>query len=173
MTQNQGNTLIYILGAVVVVLLIGFLLYYVLSRLFTGGFVGPVLEPQTEAQVPTVADILEDPDIYNGKVVVLTGEVTDWVTERAFLLSQEQGVIVIDSGLLVIQREPFQLPRDAPEDDLALAENPEVTVTGTVAILNIIEMEQTLQTDLDDELYFNWVDRPVLIAQKIEIISNQ
>lgn len=126
-----------------------------------------ITQPETDIEI---ADILADPQIYNGFTVAVEGRLTDWVTRRAFVLSGTGRAIFAVAptvGVLVIRREPFALPRDTPEPELALSENPALWVRGELRRLDRPGLENEWGVDLDDEYLENWDEEVVMVVEEI------
>ncbi len=107
----------------------------------------------------TAAQIINNPNLYVGKTVTVSGDVEEIHSPRAF--NMDSGISV--GELLVLGREPFpQLP-DA--GNRAYVINDTATVTGTIRLLVTADVERELGWDLTPEIEAEFNARPVLIAQ--------
>src|SRR5690606_12087321 len=108
-------------------------------------------EPPDERGV-TIAEILEDPAVYEGLNVTIEGPIIDCATKNAFSVS---GGETLTGGLLVIAANEFPNPETVPPEELALGDNTLVRVSGQVAMMTQEQIEQRLIGDpLRDDVIF-------------------
>jgi hypothetical protein len=183
MLSERGVSLIgLIIGVVLVLLLLGFISFLV--RRGGSDEEMATASPEAVPQVTpdpgiTIEDITRDPQIFDGFVLAVEGDVTDWVTRRTFVIRESGGFLSTIGGILVIREEPFNLPRDSEDAELALGENVRVVVRGVVRIYNApedgIEDEVdddvlALDFDLDPEDLERWDDQPVMYVSEVREI---
>ena len=127
-----------------------------------------------------VAEIVNSPLVYEGYNLEVDSEISDWVTNKSFTFVTG-GSTFGGAGkqLLVIAKQPFQLPQDPDDAKVGLGEKAKVTVRGKVQILNREELQLALGVDLDgaeialDNNNINkWGMGPVLFADTVEIDKN-
>lgn len=108
-------------------------------------------------EVLTSSDPIQDnPGRYVGKTVLLSGEVEDLVGPRAFLMDTD-GMFGF-SEILVFNATGRNVP---------VVEGRDAEVVGPVRLLYIADIEKEIDYDLADEAYSEWVDKPVIVAEKI------
>ena len=95
-----------------------------------------------------------------GQTVSLRAEIAETIGESSFLLEDDQ--LFGGEDILVINAsgEPFVLTE---------GDDTEVQVTGEVQQLVTAEFETEYGLDLDPELYADYEDRPVVVAQSIAL----
>ena len=122
---------------------------------------------RTDAEI-TVADIVGEPETYYGRRVTLEADVDDVIGPRAFALDEDAPLAGgIDNDLVVLAREP--LPTGALDDEWV---DQRVRVTGTVARLDVVEIERELDWDLNPEIETELEDRrAVLIAESVSRVG--
>lgn len=110
----------------------------------------------TTAATPTVApaDIINNPSAWVGRRVTVSGDVEEVWTPRAF--NMDSGITV--GELLVVSREPF--PNLADHDPLV---DDVATVTGTVRMLAVAEVEREIGWDLQPEIEVEFTGKPMLV----------
>lgn len=119
----------------------------------------PVAETTTEeeaAENVTQEELSSGAEGLIGETVSVRGEVGETVDESSFLF--ENNEVFGNEGILVINAsgEPLVLPD---------ADDSQVQVTGEVQQLVIADVENEYGLDLDPDLYVDYEDRPVVIAQ--------
>lgn len=114
----------------------------------------------------TVAEIVDNPTIYAGRTVVVSGEVNRILSPRAFTLGG-QGWFG-GQELLVVTQAPIPAVVNRPAD-AALVEDDIVQVTGTVRNFVLAEIERELTIDLDEGLFVEFDNRPALIARDVDV----
>jgi hypothetical protein len=103
-------------------------------------------------------DITSNTDEYIGKNVTIISKPFKKVGSSSFTVSDsrfmsgEPFVVVNTTG------EPFDLPKNG---------NVDVQVTGQVRNLDIKQIERDYNLDLEDKEYKDYVNKPVILAQKI------
>lgn len=116
-------------------------------------------EPVAAASVEP-AEIINNPASWAGKTVTVSGDVEEVWSPRAF--NMDSGVTT--GELLVLTKQPVPTLQDFDPlvDDVA-------TVTGTVRMLVIGEIERELGWDLQPELETEFTGKPVLVVDTAEI----
>ena len=110
--------------------------------------------------------VLENPQRYYGQKMTLSGAVGQVIEPRAFVMVDRQTlqggplseVEFADSGALVVHTGG-----SAPD----VAEPQNVRTTGTLQQFDIAAFEQQEGVNLDDELYTQYEDRPVLLITQV------
>jgi hypothetical protein len=122
----------------------------------------PTAAPGAAAGNVTVADIIGNPSMYVGKTVTVNGNVDEQFSPNAFRLDEEAALAGgIDNDLLVIgSQQNF-----GGIDDQIF--NDRVAVTGTVQNFVLQDIETEVGYDLQDDLYTDWANKPVLIASEV------
>ncbi|WP_278002879.1 hypothetical protein [Nodosilinea sp. LEGE 06152] len=119
--------------------------------------------PQTETADGTTnvqtEEITENTEGYIGQIVTIRSAPVEKVGDNSFTVSDEQ--FFGSEPILVINAsgEPLLLPED----------NVEVQVTGEVRNFLISETEQEFDLTLDPNLYQDYEEQPVIIAQSIAL----
>lgn len=115
-----------------------------------------IQEGKTNVTIEKITGNLED---YVGQMVTVRSEVEEELGESGFVLEADE----------FFGGEPFLLlnanaePVIRPSDDIA------VQGTGIVRRLIIADIETEYGIDLDDELYVDYEDRPVVIAESVAL----
>lgn len=110
--------------------------------------------------------ILEDPQRYYGRTTMVGGVVGQVIEPRAFVMVDEQTARdgppnqadLADGGVLVVRT-------GGPAPDVAELEN--VRTTGTLQEFDITAFEQQQGVELDNALYEEYRDGPVLVAAEV------
>ena len=114
-----------------------------------------------------VSVIVDNPERYYGQEVEVSGGVGQVIEPRALAMLDQQdlrapGAIpeatITDRGLLVI---------NASGDNPTLSERQNVRASGVLEPFDIATVEQDLGVDLDDALYTEYEDRPVILADQV------
>lgn len=176
--NNYGNGKIWTL-LVVLLVGIGLLMYFNSYETEPLPSTSNVIEDQPEAtdieyadeeidvspdEGITADDVLENPELYEGSVVNLKAEVEEWINPRAFVLDAPG---FINDNLLVITREPTYVFED-PElfgDDIW-------GVTGTVDRFTFVEVIDSLDADLEADLFTVYEGAPYIIADTVELYED-
>lgn len=106
----------------------------------------------------TVAEIVASPTAWHGKTVTVSGGVNRLHGPRSFTLG--------DEGLLVITSQPLS-------DDVKVTENSVVQISGTVQNFVEKEIESQIGMTLEDDVYVNYENKPVVVAQTVDITDQQ
>ena len=106
----------------------------------------------------TIDEISEEENVTIGEEVTVRGEVEEVESGVSFVL-EEEGFLEGDE-VLVINVSGDIVP-EAPSDDL------ELQVTGEVANLVIADVERDYGLVLDPELYVDYENKPVILAQSM------
>ena len=112
------------------------------------------------AENTTVEEVADGTEGLIGETVSVRAEVADAIGEVSFLLDDDQLFGGEDVLVINASTEPFLL---AEGDDTP------VQVTGEVQQLIIAEFEQAYGLTLDPELYADYEDRPVIVADSIAL----
>lgn len=116
--------------------------------------------------------ILEDPQRYYGRTTTVGGAVGQVIEPRAFVMVDEQttqggppsGAELAEGGVLVVRT-------GGPPTEVAELQT--VRATGTLQEFDLTAFEQQQGVDLDDELYSEYQDRPVLVAGRVETMRGE
>ncbi len=112
----------------------------------------------------TVDGILADPGRYMGATVSVRGPVEDVFGARAFTVSD--GDLLVDEEILVVATRPM-LDAAGRANDRAVSADQEVVATGTLRVLDLLEVERTYGVALDDARLAVWVGKPVILATSV------
>jgi hypothetical protein len=139
---------------------------------------------QTQTQ-PTnlvpASEIVNSPLVYQGYTLEVDSKIVDWVTNKSFTLSAGAGGGGLFGGgnnkqLLVIAKNPYNLPQNPDDGKLGLGELTEVIAKGQIQIYNKQELEAALGISLDSsELALDnnniddWNEGPVLLLDSIVV----
>jgi hypothetical protein len=123
----------------------------------------------TNRGVDTVAlsAVIEGPQRYYGQTTTISGAVGQVIEPRAFVMVDERTLQggplseaeLTDGGVLVVRT-------GGPAPNVTEPQN--VRVTGTLQEFDITAFEQQQGVDLDDALYAEYQDRPVLVAAGVQ-----
>ena len=123
------------------------------------------------------AEEFDDEERFLGRTVTVVGEVSEVIDPRTFRMGGDDGFLGIgeDDGLLVIGARtlPQWAGSDIREDDLDALEDRTVVATGTMRRFVLVEVEQEFDLDLDDEVYLEFEDEPVLVARQVQLTFSQ
>jgi hypothetical protein len=116
----------------------------------------------------TVDQITDQPSAFYADIVVVTGELDRSIGWRSFVI--EDNDLLFDEELLVVSARPL-VDRDGQPIRIATFALQQVParVTGNVRPFDLAEIERELDLDLDDNLYTEWVGKPVLIATSVRL----
>ncbi len=134
------------------------------AEIATNVMVTPEIEPYEtpigDLGTTTVAAIVTDVGNYIGQQVTVRGNVDQQIGQHAFSIDEDvAGAAGIDNDLLVI---------DATDTlTETLTADASVEVTGMVRTFNLAEIEQEIGADLDDALFTDWNEHPVVLAETI------
>lgn len=109
-------------------------------------------------QSVTVAEIIGNPTTYVGQTVTVSGEVNRVLNTRSFTLG--------DEGLLVV------LASNLP-DQTSLTNDHVVQVNGAVRNFVVKDLESEYGFDLQDDLYVDYANKPAIVAQRVDITTEQ
>ena len=167
---------ILIAGAVLLVLIIGFVIFG--AFLLTGSVssfanaqepsetaVAAELQVETNEQI-TINKVLGTPVVYKDLEVTLDGKIVSWVTKNAIVVSEVSEKNSVKKLLLICDQK-FRLPDDVPASDIALGENVNVSFTGTVGILKIGEGDTSLGDEIELRELRKWNNKPVIFANSV------
>ncbi|MGB3613496.1 MAG: hypothetical protein WBA10_06845 [Elainellaceae cyanobacterium] len=116
--------------------------------------------PEKAAENVTSEELSDGAEGLIGESVSIRSEVAETVDDVSFLLEDDQFFGGEDILVINASEEPFVL---AEGDDTP------VQVTGEVQQLVIAEFEEAYGVVLDPELYVDYEDRPVIVAQSIAL----
>lgn len=102
-----------------------------------------------------VAEITQNPEEYIGNSVLVRNDVLEIIGKRGLILDKDR--VFIGDNILVINMS--ELP-----PTLSSEGTPEVLIHGTVERLDLNDLEQKYNLNLDLNLYTQYRDRPVIIA---------
>ncbi len=114
-----------------------------------------------------VSAIIDNPERYYGQEVEVSGGVGQVIEPRALAMLDQQdlrapGAIpeatITDRGLLLINTN---------DANPTLSERQNVRASGVLEPFDIATVEQDLGVDLDDALYTEYEDRPVILADQV------
>ena len=111
----------------------------------------------------TIQNINKEPQNFYGKTVTVSGEVDKLLNPRAFQVSGEG---MTNNDIIVITKKPLS---DMTAQAAQLTEDARVQVTGTVRRFDMAAVEKEVGFDLDDKMFSDWRDKPVVIAESITI----
>jgi len=119
---------------------------------------GPFTVAQQIDQNVELEDLTGDIGAYIGRTVSVRSDVTNILAESGFLLQNEgwfggQEVLVINAT-----GQPVLLPEDI-----------ELQVTGEVSQFVLADVERDYGVDLDPELYADYEQQPVIIAESVAL----
>jgi hypothetical protein len=182
MKNEKGQGIVAVIVGIIILIVVIFIISRIV-RWIRGDTVSPATSPTPtiaetrDTEVITINDVVQDPDIYAGLQLTLSGRLDNWVTRHSFVLeSTEGGLFGSSNRILVVRREPFNLPRDTPVEQLALGENPQLSITGVIGQLKVAELEQEWGEDLVVDLDFrggtddldDFEDQVVIFASSIQ-----
>ncbi|MEO0455571.1 MAG: hypothetical protein AAF152_03180 [Cyanobacteria bacterium P01_A01_bin.114] len=115
--------------------------------------------PREEANVD-VEEVAEETNELIGESVSIRGVAEEMIDDASFLL-QEEGLFEGDDVLVInVSEQPLVLPE---------GEGQQVQVTGEVAQLVIADIETTYDLTLDPELYADYEEKAVILAQSLAL----
>lgn len=119
----------------------------------------------SEAQV-SLRELTRTPDQYYGKQITVNGTVGRVIEPNTFALTSDEAAESDESfeveAALVAGREG-SIPN--------LSEGQRVRVTGEVQRFNRQEIEQELDVNLDDSLYAEYEEKPVVLPGVVEVLA--
>ncbi|PSN14879.1 hypothetical protein C7271_21350 [filamentous cyanobacterium CCP5] len=116
----------------------------------------PVSTETVEAENAQVGEITDALERYEGTLVTVREEISDVVGEYAFLLDEDD--FFGGEELLVINASgtPIEIPADP---------GVAVQVTGVVRELMIADINEEFDVDLDPDLFVDYEQQPVIVAE--------
>jgi hypothetical protein len=129
-----------------------------------------MMQGTTTGQQNTVVGvpaIIEDPQRYYGQTITISGAVGQMIEPRAFVMVDEQTVQgdplseaeLVDGGVLVVRTAD-------PAPNVTEPQN--VRATGTLQEFDMTAFEQQQGVELDDALYAEYQEKPVLVAAEVQ-----
>lgn len=177
------KTAILAVGIIIFTVILTFIL--ILSRIHGGSKNSDINTTVTEVatrNVVSVNDVVNNPMVYNGYNLEVDSQISGWATNRSFYFNGGAGA-TFGGGprrkLLVIAKEPFQLPQNPTDEVLGLGEIAKVTTKGTIQVLNQQQLQDILGVNLStsnqstssaslyDPSLKNWTVGPVLILDTL------
>lgn len=122
----------------------------------------------------TLSELTSDPEALFGSRVVVSGEIRDVVGQEDEAITADTGAatgFVLGAGsqaALVLGKQIPQLAALRADQDLA--EGDVVQVTGTAREFDIAALEEQLGTDLADDEFSVFENRPVLLASAVNLV---
>jgi hypothetical protein len=114
-----------------------------------------------------IADIMNRPELYLGRVVTVVSEVEDIFTPWSFKLDEDQTLTGgVDNDLLVVGAVPITTWGFDES-----WKNQRVKVTGTVRILQPEDFQREYGRGVDDLLFRRYVEKPTVVARSAEKIE--
>jgi hypothetical protein len=113
----------------------------------------------------TVPEILANPSAYRDTPTDVRGTVEQVIGQGSFALKEGDAPAVSDNLLLVVAGS------DAVQRVNEDLRSDKVIVTGTVQTFDLAAIEQRIGEDLDDALFADWTNRPVLIATAVRNVQ--
>lgn len=114
----------------------------------------------------SLRELTRTPDQYYGKRITVNGKVGRVIEPNTFALTSEEAAESDESfeveAALVAGREG-----SIPD----LSEGQRVRVTGEVQRFNREEIERELDVNLDDSLYAEYEERPVVLPGAVEVLA--
>jgi hypothetical protein len=111
----------------------------------------------------TIDEIVADPVRYDGRSVIVSGEVVAAVSRRAFVMGGDDfggiRLLVVSIGTLPVRQGRSVESPLAPQDI--------VQVSGEVRSFAIRQLERDFDIDLDDRLILAFEGQPAIIARSI------
>jgi hypothetical protein len=115
-----------------------------------------------------ISDIVQNPSRHVGESVTVQGEIDRVLSPRIFVLDRE-GTAIGDE-LLVVARA--QIPSEAKRDiNNPLQNADKVTVSGTVRMLLIEDIEQEIGSDLNQAVEIEFEGKPFIMATDVTIAT--
>ncbi|MEB3360064.1 MAG: hypothetical protein VKK04_25285 [Synechococcales bacterium] len=119
----------------------------------------PAIVAQSIAFAPDPEEISEDPEAYYGRTIAVTGEIGEVLAGNTFTIQEEQ--LLGGEEVLVVGLMP----------ELALDENEEVVITGTLRpyVSADFDRDYDLTWDLDfqEQIEAEYTEEPVLVADEV------
>jgi len=119
----------------------------------------PALIAQSIALAPDPEEVSENPDIYYGQTIAVSGEIANQLAPDAYTIEEEQ--LFGGEEVLVVGANP-EIPLDNAE---------EVVITGVLRPYVRAEFERdydfTWDATLQDEIEAEYSEEPVLVAEEI------
>ena len=126
---------------------------------------------QNETGRATVDEVTDQPDNYIGRAVTVTGEIENVQEDRRVFTVEDHDWIFPENLLVVTQRPLSELMPGATAD--AIREDNKVRVSGTIHRLVTADMEREYDLDLEREFEVEFQERPILVANSIQLTSDQ
>lgn len=114
----------------------------------------PYVEPTPPAELIAMNFIAEDPQAYEEKYVTVQGTVAEVIGDYSFRLQSPDN----KDSLLVI----------AADEDVATMEGDAIMVGGVVFLFDLVAIEDETGLDLIDDLFVEFTDQPVIIADSFD-----
>lgn len=125
----------------------------------------PVTDTTATAGGVTVAQIMENPALYENRKATVVGEVEEVYSPYSFKLDEDDPLAGgIDQDLLVVG-----VPGTAWAFDGWREAN--VRVNGTIRTFNVATFRDTYDYDFAPEAFTAWEGRPVMVADTVERVG--
>lgn len=108
-----------------------------------------------------VDDVIEDPIAFYGELITVDGVVGEAIGGEAFILWDEDVIDINQERILVISETT------ADPDFFIPAEDTRATVTGRLYEFIISDLDAVVDYDLDTDVFVEYTDVPVLVADDI------
>ncbi|AFZ35762.1 hypothetical protein Sta7437_2214 [Stanieria cyanosphaera PCC 7437] len=111
-----------------------------------------------------VENVSDNVDQLLGQTVTIRGSIEKVMSEKAFILENKPFPqdVVDEDRVLIINTSDSSIPGLPEEDD-------KLQVTGTVGKFVLADVEQKYGLDLDDELYVDYENKPVIFANYVAL----
>lgn len=179
MIYKKGQAVVWWIIAIIAVVIIVALLIPYLNR--------DDVQPGTEV---TVSDIILNSEEYINEEVAVRGEIERYIGERAFVLDTigavNDQILVVSASAIGTLAETGVTTATSTATTTATTtdeitpsefiftyqEGTQVTVTGTVRMFNLASLEQEINADLDDDLFDEFENTPVIVANNVTANNN-
>lgn len=168
--QSQPNdasrAVTYIVLAIILIVGVIIFLAYWNNREVQNGINGNIVEENgLEDSEELVNNILTNPTVYVGQDVTIDGEAEELIGDQALVLDTWG---VIDDKILVIGRTPLaEMVINEDDEIIGIEEDDDVIISGTVQIFTIADIEEEVGMDLEQNLFVQYENLPVIIADTI------
>lgn len=147
----SGRNILYILGAIAVLLIGTGIVLYQENR----------VPPQSDSQLNHIA---QTPNQFIGKDVSVSGNIENLLGSRAFALEVPG---MFDEKVLVISKDPLIPVGGADVDQSFFNEEQRVHVQGNVREFRVKEVEAELGVDLIDDQFTEYEGKPFIYADLV------
>lgn len=173
-----------ILTLIIVVIIVAVLVIYFTIRGLLSTYSQNTPAQQTTQQVVKntidVAQIIDDPLVFDGLTVEVEAQITDWVTKKSFTIQVPSQGGIFGGGvrqLLVIASKDFPLPKNTTKEGVGVGELVNIHLKGVVRIMDRLELGQALGLDLDgteitldDNNIDKWEEGSIILVESVKKI---